>query len=87
MERAAVAQEAAIDPADVLDVTDASPVLGRAMKVARALQARAGEEFAKPGNLVEVKFVKGQSLSLTSSRLLARYPAGPQGQRTDIRNA
>jgi hypothetical protein len=41
------------------------------MKVARALQARAGDEFAKPGNLVEVKFVKGQSLSLTSSRLLA----------------
>ena len=41
------------------------------MKVARALKARAGDEFAKPGNLVEVKFVKGQSLSLTSSRLLA----------------
>jgi hypothetical protein len=67
----AVAQEAAIDPADNLGVTDASPALGRAMKVARALQARDGEEFAKPGNLVEVKFVKGQSLSLTSSRLLA----------------
>ena len=41
------------------------------MRVARALQARDGDEFAKPGNLVEVKFVKGQSLSLTASRLLA----------------
>lgn len=41
------------------------------MRVARALQTRAGEDFAKPGNLVEVKFVKGQALSLTSSRLLA----------------
>lgn len=41
------------------------------MRVARALQAREGDEFAKPGNLVEVKFVKGQSLSLTAARLLA----------------
>ena len=45
--------------------------IGRAMRVARALQSRDGDEFAKPGNLVEVKFVKGQSLSLTASRLLA----------------
>lgn len=45
--------------------------LGRAMRVASALSAKRGEEFAKPGNLVEVKFVKGQSLSLTASRLLA----------------
>jgi hypothetical protein len=41
------------------------------MRVARALHARDGEEFAKPGNLVEVRFVKGQSLSLTAARLLA----------------
>ena len=44
---------------------------GRAMRVAHALQAREGDEFAKPGNLVEVRFVKGQSLSLTAARLLA----------------
>jgi len=49
----------------------ADEAIGRAMRVARALQARDGDEFAKPGNLVEVKFVKGQSLSLTASRLLA----------------
>lgn len=41
------------------------------MKVAAALSRKAGEEFAKPGKLVEVRFVKGQSLSLASSRLLA----------------
>ena len=41
------------------------------MRVAYALQARDGDEFAKPGNLVEVRFVKGQSLSLTAARLLA----------------
>lgn len=46
-------------------------VAGRAMRVAAALKRKGGEEFAKPGNLVEVKFVKGQSLSLTASRLLA----------------
>lgn len=43
----------------------------RAMKVARVLAAKGGIEFAKPGKLVEVRFVKGQSLSLTASRLLA----------------
>ena len=53
-----------------VDLSDDSSV-GRAMRVARALQGRDGDEFAKPGNLVEVKFVKGQSLSLTASRLLA----------------
>lgn len=48
------------------------PVLSsRAMRVARALASKGGEEFAKPGKLVEVRFVKGQSLSLTASRLLA----------------
>jgi hypothetical protein len=41
------------------------------MRVAAALQAKGGDEFAKPGSIVEVKFVKGQSLSLTASRLLA----------------
>lgn len=41
------------------------------MRVARALANKGGSEFAKPGKLVEVRFVKGQSLSLTASRLLA----------------
>src|SRR3546814_19902720 len=44
---------------------------GRAMRVAAALQAKGSDEFAKPGSIVEVKFVKGQSLSHTASRLLA----------------
>jgi len=57
---AGVAQEAQADSAP-----------GRAMRVAAALQAKGGEEFAKPGSIVEIKFVKGQSLSLTASRLLA----------------
>lgn len=43
----------------------------RAMRVAAALRNRDSDEFAKPGRLVEVRFVKGQSLSLTASRLLA----------------
>lgn len=43
----------------------------RAMKVAATLARKSGDEFAKPGKLVEVRFVKGQSLSLTASRLLA----------------
>ena len=43
----------------------------RAMKVAATLARKGGDEFAKPGKLVEVRFVKGQSLSLTASRLLA----------------
>lgn len=41
------------------------------MRVAHRLQSLEGDEFAKPGQLVEVKFVKGQSLSLTAARLLA----------------
>lgn len=59
------------DTADLVDQTaeDASP--GRAMRVAAALRAKGGDEFAKPGNIIEVKFVKGESLSLTASRLLA----------------
>jgi len=44
---------------------------GRSMRVAAALRAKGGDEFAKPGNIIEVKFVKGESLSLTASRLLA----------------
>lgn len=43
----------------------------RPMRVAAALARRDGEDFAKAGKLVEVRFVKGQSLSLTASRLLA----------------
>ena len=43
----------------------------RAMRVARLLAGKGGDEFAKPGKLVEVRFVRGQSLSLTASRLLA----------------
>jgi hypothetical protein len=63
------------DIAEVEDVLEDAPGLddapGRAMRVAHALQARDGEDFAKPGKLVEVRFVKGQSLSLTAARLLA----------------
>ena len=44
---------------------------GRAMRVAAALRAKGGAEFAKPGSIIEVKFVRGESLSLTASRLLA----------------
>lgn len=44
---------------------------GRAMKVARVVAAKNTDEFVKPGDLVEVRFVKGHSLSLTASRLLA----------------
>lgn len=47
------------------------PKLGRAMKVARVVAAKESDEFVKPGDLVEVRFVKGHSLSLTASRLLA----------------
>lgn len=70
---------------------------GRAMRVARALKLRDGQEFAKPGNLVEVKFVKGQSLSLTASRLLALMiltaggdawkPAPHRMRKSEIRRA
>jgi hypothetical protein len=50
---------------------DAEIPAGRAMKVARVVSAKQGDEFVKPGDLVEVRFVKGHSLSLTASRLLA----------------
>lgn len=57
--------------ADAAQEAQADTAPGRAMRVAAALQAKGGEEFAKPGSIVEIKFVKGQSLSLTASRLLA----------------
>lgn len=41
------------------------------MRVARALANKNTDEFAKAGKLVDVSFVKGQSLSLTAARLLA----------------
>lgn len=54
------------------DIDDAEEgVSPRSMKVAAVLARKGGDEFAKPGKLVEVRFVKGQSLSLTASRLLA----------------
>ena len=56
---------------EVVDDAEETEVVGRAMRVASALSARRTGEFAKPGRLVEVRFVKGQSLSLTASRLLA----------------
>jgi hypothetical protein len=59
--------ELTVDVADAAEA--ASP--GRAMRVAAALAAKDGDEFAKPGSIIEVKFVKGESLSLTASRLLA----------------
>ena len=52
-----------------MDDEDASSA--RPMRVAAVLARKGGEDFAKPGKLVEVRFVKGQSLSLTASRLMA----------------
>lgn len=57
--------------ADAVEETAEEEAPGRAMRVAAALRAKGGDEFAKPGNIIEVKFVKGKSLSLTASRLLA----------------
>lgn len=54
---------------DSADVNGQTP--NRAMRVAAALAHRYNDDFAKPGKLVEVRFIKGQSLSLTASRLLA----------------
>jgi hypothetical protein len=68
---ASAARDASLANAAVGVVVEGSEAPGRAMRVAHALQAREGEEFAKPGNLVEVRFVRGQSLSLTAARLLA----------------
>jgi len=71
MDRGALVEKVVSNAVETSTDIDPSAGLGRAMKVARALRLRAGDEFAKPGSLVEVKFVKGQSLSLTASRLLA----------------
>lgn len=57
--------------ADEEKLAEAGEAPGRAMRVAAALRAKGGDEFAKPGSIIEVKFVKGESLSLTASRLLA----------------
>lgn len=62
------------DPGEIEEAVDGTvgdQAPGRAMRVAAALKAKGGDEFAKPGNIIEVKFVKGESLSLTASRLLA----------------
>ena len=63
------ADDSSIQLASEEGVEESSP--GRAMRVAAALKAKGGDEFAKPGNIIEIKFVKGESLSLTASRLLA----------------
>lgn len=60
-----------MDEVDTHDSRERDLQASRAMRVAAALARRASAEFAKPGRLVEVRFVKGQSLSLTASRLLA----------------
>lgn len=62
------------DPGEIEEAADdtaGGQAPGRAMRVAAALKAKGGDEFAKPGSIIEVKFVKGESLSLTASRLLA----------------
>ena len=84
-----------VDIAGLEDGDELAP--GRAMRVAHALQVRDGDEFAKPGNLVEVRFVKGQSLSLTAARLLALMiltaggdawePVAHRMRKADIRRA
>lgn len=56
---------------DVASTLEVEGLTGRAMRVSRVLRGKGVEEFVKPGRLVEVRFVKGQSLSLTASRLLA----------------
>lgn len=58
------------DPVPIAD-NEEEVSSARAMRVAAALARKGGEEFVKPGRLVEVRFVRGQSLSLTASRLLA----------------
>ena len=57
--------------ADGEELEETPEARGRAMRVAAALRAKGGDEFAKPGSIIEVKFVKGESLGLTASRLLA----------------
>lgn len=60
-----------VDSESIDQIDGVSEPLSRAMRVAQVLAGKAGDEFAKPGKLVEVRFVRGQSLSLTASRLLA----------------
>ena len=63
-----------MDVAQTAEALEQPPAVvppGRAMRVAAALKAKNGDEFAKPGSIIEIKFVKGESLSLTASRLLA----------------
>jgi hypothetical protein len=60
-----------MDENDPIESEDKLVATNRAMRVAAALANRDNDEFAKPGKLVEVRFIKGQSLSLTASRLLA----------------
>ena len=62
---------AVAESTDQDEVAEEQVAVGRAMRVAAALANRRTDEFAKPGRLVEVRFVKGSSLSLTASRLLA----------------
>lgn len=49
------------------DAEEASP--GRAMRVAAALKAKGGDDFAKPGSIIEIKFVKGESFSLRTPEI------------------
>ena len=57
--------------AEAIDEAVEEVTPGQAMRVAEALKAKGGDEFSKPGSIIEIKFVKGVSLSLTGSRLLA----------------
>jgi hypothetical protein len=45
--------------------------LGRAMRAAHQIAARGGDEFVKAGQIVEVRFAAGQSMSLAAGKLLA----------------
>lgn len=62
----------AMGESQAINVDEAEEAVSpRSMKVAATLQRKGGDEFAKPGKLVQVRFAKGHSLSLTASRLLA----------------
>jgi hypothetical protein len=45
--------------------------LGRAMRAAHQVAARGGDEFVKAGDIVDVRFAAGQSMSLAARKLLA----------------
>lgn len=53
---------------EIVEVNDAeeAAIVGCAIKMASALSARHTDEFAKPGNLVEVRFVTRHSLTPSS---------------------